>query len=162
LKEGRIPDDPDTLAQRGVEIQLGLPALIPDDYLPDVHARLVLYKRIAGARDEEALDELQVEMIDRFGLLPDPARHLFAISKLKQRAQALGIRKLELGPSNGRVVFAAKTKVEPLNVIRLVQREPKRYAFEGQDKLKLKREMATPEERLKIAHELIGMLGGRG
>jgi transcription-repair coupling factor (superfamily II helicase) len=162
VKEGRIPDDPASLSERGVEIQLGLPALIPDDYLPDVHARLVLYKRIAGARDADALDELQVEMIDRFGLLPDPAKNLFTISKLKQRAQALGIRKLELGPNGGRVLFTAKTKVEPMNVIRLVQREPKRYAFEGQDKLKLKREMNTPEERVRVATELLGVLGGRG
>ena len=162
VKEGRIPDDPASLAERGVEIQLGMAALIPDDYLPDVHARLMLYKRIAGARDEEELDELQVEMIDRFGLLPDPAKNLFAISKLKQRAQALGIRKLELGPNGGRVLFAKKTKVEPMNVIRLVQREPKRYAFEGQDKLKLKREMNTPEERVRVAAELLGVLGGRG
>jgi len=101
-------------------------------------------------------------MIDRFGLLPDPAKNLFAISKLKQRAQVLGIRKLELGPNGGRVLFAKKTKVEPMNVIRLVQREPKRYAFEGQDKLKLKREMNTPEERVRVAAELLGMLGGRG
>ncbi len=162
VKEGRIPDDPDAIAQRGVEIQLGLSALIPDDYMPDVTARLVLYKRISGARDADALDELQVEMIDRFGLLPDPARNLFIITRLKQRAQALGIRKLELGPNGGRVLFAAKTKVEPLTVIRLVQREPKRYSFEGQDKLKLKREMNTNEERLKVAHELLNTLGGRG
>ena len=162
VKEGRIPDDPDAAIDRGVEIQLGISALIPDDYLPDVHARLVLYKRISSARDEADLDELQVEMIDRFGMLPEPARHLFIITKLKQRAQALGIRKLELGPNGGRVLFAAKTRVDPTNLIRLVQREPKRYAFEGQDKLKLKRAMDTGAERLKIAHELIGMLGGQG
>jgi transcription-repair coupling factor (superfamily II helicase) len=162
VKEGRIPDDPDSAVDRGVEIQLGISALIPDDYLPDVHARLVLYKRISSARDEADLNELQVEMIDRFGMLPEPARHLFIITKLKQRAQALGIRKLELGPNGGRVLFAAKTRVDPTNLIRLVQREPKRYAFEGQDKLKLKRAMDTGAERLKIAHELIGMLGGQG
>jgi len=60
------------------------------------------------------------------------------------------------------VLFTAKPKVDPLNVIRLVQREPKRYAFEGQDKLKLKREMNTAEERVRVATELLGMLGGRG
>jgi transcription-repair coupling factor (superfamily II helicase) len=81
---------------------------------------------------------------------------------LKLRAQALGIRKLELGPAGGRVMFKAKTTVDPMNLIRLVQRDPKRYAFEGQDKLKLKREMALPEERVRMANELLGALGGRG
>ncbi|MBK8068067.1 MAG: transcription-repair coupling factor [Rhodanobacteraceae bacterium] len=162
LKEGRLPDDPLAALEQAVEIQLGIPALIPEDYLPDVHARLVLYKRISSARDDEALNELQVEMIDRFGLLPDPAKHLFIIAKMKLRAQALGIRKLELGPAGGRVIFKAKTTVDPMNLIRLVQRDPKRYAFEGQDKLKLKREMALPEERVRMANELLGALGGRG
>ncbi|MBL8244252.1 MAG: transcription-repair coupling factor, partial [Rhodanobacteraceae bacterium] len=162
LKEGRLPDDPLAALEQAVEIQLGIPALIPEDYLPDVHARLVLYKRISSARDDDALNELQVEMIDRFGLLPDPAKHLFIIARMKLRAQALGIRKLELGPAGGRVIFKAKTTVDPMNLIRLVQRDPKRYAFEGQDKLKLKREMALPEERVRMANELLGALGGRG
>ena len=89
----------------GAEVELHVPALIPDDYLPDVHARLTLYKRISSARDVDELRELQVEMIDRFGLLPDPAKHLFAIAELKLQATALGIRKLDLGDNGGRVQF---------------------------------------------------------
>jgi len=160
LKEGRIPDDPDSFAQRATDIQLGLPALIPDDYMPDVHSRLVLYKRISGAADAEALDELQVEMIDRFGLLPDPAKNLFAVARLKQRALALGIRKLELGANGGRVIFGPKTKVDPAIVIRMIQREPKKYAFEGQDRLKLRQPLETAPDRMRAAQELIGQLGG--
>jgi len=159
LKEGRIPDDPDSFAQRATDIQLGLPALIPDDYMPDVHSRLVLYKRISGAADAEALDELQVEMIDRFGLLPDPAKNLFAVARLKQRALALGIRKLELGANGGRVIFGPKTKVDPAIVIRMIQREPKKYAFEGQDRLKLRQPLETAPDRMRAAQELIGQLG---
>ena len=159
LKEGRLPDDPDGQAQRAIDIQLGLPALIPDDYMPDVHSRLMLYKRISGAHDEETLDELQVEMIDRFGLLPEPAKNLFAVARLKQRAQLIGIRKLELGPTGGRVIFAAKTKVDPAVVIRMIQREPKRFGFEGQDRLKIRQPLETAPERMRMAHELLKMLG---
>ncbi len=64
----------------GPEINLRVPALIPDDYLPDVHARLIMYKRIANAADEDGLKELQVEMIDRFGLLPEPTKNLVRIT----------------------------------------------------------------------------------
>src|SRR3546814_19499281 len=87
------------------DLELHIPALIPDDYLPDVHTRLTLYKRIASARDSEALRELQVEMIDRFGLLPEPAKNLFAVAELKLTATGLGIRKLDLGERGGRIEF---------------------------------------------------------
>lgn len=160
LKEGRIPDDPMDIAARGAEIELGFPALIPDDYLPDVHARLVLYKRISGAKTPLALEDIQVEMIDRFGLLPDAAKNLFAVARLKQRAQALGLKRVEMGAQSGRILFGAKPKIDPASLIRLVQREPKRYSFEGQDKLKLKRDMPTFDERLKVASEILTALGG--
>ena len=101
IRSGKLPDlDPSS--HHGTEIELHIPALIPNDYLPDVHARLTLYKRIASARDEDALRELQVEMVDRFGVLPDPARQLFAVTELKLEATRLGLRKLELGDKGGR------------------------------------------------------------
>src|SRR5690606_6414646 len=97
IRQGKLPDLDAGEEARGAEVELHAPALIPEDYLPDVHTRLTLYKRISSARDGDALRELQVEMIDRFGLLPDPVRHMFAIAELKLQAGALGIRKLELG-----------------------------------------------------------------
>src|SRR3546814_3571891 len=90
---------------------MNVPALIPDDYLPDVHARLTLYKRISSARNVDELRELQVEMIDRFGLLPDQVKHLFATAELKLQADALGIRKLDLGAEGGRLQFVEKPDV---------------------------------------------------
>jgi transcription-repair coupling factor (superfamily II helicase) len=125
IKRGELPDL-DGTAHHGAEVELHLPALIPDDYLPDVHARLTLYKRISSARDADGLRELQVEMIDRFGLLPDPARHLFAVAALKHDATALGIRKLDLGPAGGRVQFESKPRVDPMTVIQLIQRRTRR------------------------------------
>ena len=100
LKSGRQPQL-DRPLDHGSEIELQLPALLPDDYLPDVHARLVLYKRIASASNPQELRELQVEMIDRFGLLPGPAKNLLAVTELKLRTTPLGIRKLEAGPAGG-------------------------------------------------------------
>ena len=81
LKSGKVPDF-DLTSEHDAEVELHIPALIPDDYLADVHARLTLYKRIASARDTDALRELQVEMIDRFGLLPDSVKNLFAAAAL--------------------------------------------------------------------------------
>ncbi len=108
----------------GPDINLRVPALIPEDYLPDVHARLILYKRIANAADEDGLRELQVEMIDRFGLLPEPAKNLIRLTLLKLQAEKLGIVKVDAGPQGGRVEFAADTCVDPLVLIKMIQSQP--------------------------------------
>jgi transcription-repair coupling factor (superfamily II helicase) len=161
LREGRVPDLEGD--DRGhTEIELHMPALIPDDYIDDVHTRLMLYKRIAGAPDAEALAEMQVEMIDRFGILPEPTKHLFAVAELKQRAAALGVRKLDLGARGGRILFKAKPNIDPLTVIKMVQRLPKVYAFDGQDKLRIKLELPGAAERLRTAGEILAALGRPG
>ncbi|MFC4820219.1 transcription-repair coupling factor [Dokdonella ginsengisoli] len=160
LKQGKVPDF-DLASEHEAEVELHLPALIPDDYLPDVNTRLTLYKRIASARDEDALRELQVEMIDRFGLLPDPVRQLFAVTSLKLAATPLGIRKLEVGANGGRVIFRPQPAVEPLTVIRLIQSQPRVYALDGQDKLKFKMPLEGAAERLRAAGDLLAALGAR-
>ncbi len=157
LQSGKLPDF-DLSSEHETQIELHLPALIPDDYLPDVHARLTLYKRIAGARDDTALRELQVEMIDRFGLLPPQVKNLFAIAALKLRATPLGIKKLELGPNGGRVLFRDKPDVEPMTILRLIQQQPRVYKLDGQDKLRVKMELPDAVERLRVAQELLEML----
>jgi transcription-repair coupling factor (superfamily II helicase) len=157
IKSGKIPDL-DPALRHGAEVELNLPALIPDDYLPDVHARLTLYKRIAGARDDDRLKELQVEMVDRFGVLPDPAKQLFAVAELKLAATPLGIRKLELGPTGGRVVFLAQPTIDPMSVIRLIQGQPKVYSMEGPDKLRLRMELPDAASRLRTARGLLALL----
>ncbi|MEL6749718.1 MAG: transcription-repair coupling factor, partial [Pseudomonadota bacterium] len=87
------------------QIDLHIPALLPDDYVPDVHLRLIQYKRIASATTSADLRELKIEMIDRFGLLPEPAQHLLDVTSLKLRLTELGIRKIEAGPQGGRLLF---------------------------------------------------------
>ncbi|MEE1894063.1 transcription-repair coupling factor [Pseudomonas otitidis] len=142
----------------GPEINLRVPALIPEDYLPDVHARLILYKRIASAADEDGLKELQVEMIDRFGLLPEPTKNLVRLTLLKLQAEKLGIKKVDAGPQGGRIEFAADTCVDPLVLIKLIQGQPKRYKFEGATQFRFLVPMERPEERFNTLEVLFERL----
>jgi transcription-repair coupling factor (superfamily II helicase) len=160
IRSGKIPDlDPSI--RHGAEVELHLPALIPEDYLPDVHARLTLYKRIASARDEDALKELQVEMVDRFGLLPEQTKQLFAVTELKLAATRLGLRKLELGANGGRLHFLAQPNVDPMSVIRLIQSQSKVYSMDGPDKLRIRLELPDAASRLRTAKGLLLLLAGR-
>jgi transcription-repair coupling factor (superfamily II helicase) len=142
----------------GPEVNLRVPALIPDDYLPDVHTRLILYKRIASAADEDGLKELQVEMIDRFGLLPEPTKNLMRLTLLKLQAEKLGIKKVDAGPQGGRIEFAADTCVDPLVLIKLIQGQPNRYKFEGATLFKFQVPMERPEERFNTLEALLERL----
>ncbi|GAB2808790.1 transcription-repair coupling factor [Dyella kyungheensis] len=160
LKSGKVPDF-DLSSEHETEVELHLPALIPDDYLPDVHTRLTLYKRIASARNDEHLRDLQVEMIDRFGLLPDPAKQLFAIAQLKLMATPLGIRKLDFGANGGRITFRDKPELDPMAIIRLIQGQPRVYKLDGQDKLKVNLELPGATERMRSAQEVLVQLGAR-
>ena len=160
LKSGKLPDF-DLSSEHETEVELHLPALIPDDYLPDVHTRLTLYKRIASARNEDHLRDLQVEMIDRFGLLPDPAKQLFAVAQLKLMATPLGIRKLDFGANGGRITFRDKPEVDPMAIIRLIQSQPRVYKLDGQDKLKVNLELPGASERIRTAQEVLVSLGAR-
>ncbi len=159
IRSGKTPnmDQPFTL---GADINLRLSALIPEDYLPDVHNRLMLYKRISSADSDERLEELQVEMIDRFGLLPEPVKNLFAVSALKVRANVMGVRKIDAGPMGGRIEFAADTRVDPRRLIQLIQKEPRKYKLEGSDRLRFMDTMNVPETRLKFVRAMLETLSG--
>jgi len=160
LKSGKIPDF-DLSSEHETEVELHLPALIPDDYLGDVHARLTLYKRIASARSDDELRDLQVEMIDRFGLLPDPTKQLFAVATIKLMATPLGIRKLDFGANGGRIVFRENPEVDPMTIIKLIQRLPRVYKLDGQDKLKITLDLPGATERIRSAQEVLVVLGAR-
>ena len=157
LKSGRRPEL-DAPLSRGGEIELRVPALIPEDYLPDVHSRLVMYKRIASADSSDALRELQVEMIDRFGLLPEPLKNLFRITELKLKAQAMGVRKIEAGPQGGRILFDREPKVDPTMLIRIIQTQPKTYKLDGQDKLRFTLNLEDRETRFRAVEKLLDIL----
>jgi transcription-repair coupling factor (superfamily II helicase) len=135
LKDGIEPDIENTLQQE-TEVELRIPALIPENYLPDVHSRLILYKRISNAKDVATLDELQVEMIDRFGLLPPQAKNIFQITELKLKAQRLGIRKLEGNLTGGLITFNDKPNVDSTHLIHLIQTKPKQFKLDGPNRLR--------------------------
>ncbi|WP_292771257.1 transcription-repair coupling factor, partial [Methylophaga sp. UBA5113] len=157
LKSGKTPDL-DNMARHTVEIDLHVPALIPSDYLPDVHTRLVLYKRIAAAADKEALRELQVEMIDRFGLLPEPVQTLFAVHELRLKAKTIGIRKIDVYDQGGRLLFDKEPQVEPMTIIQLIQKQPSRFKLDGQDKLRFTDNMPDAESRILAIDSLLDNL----
>ncbi len=157
LKAGKEPDLESGL-HSGPELDLHVPALIPSDYMPDVHLRLVLYKRIAAAADAEALDELAAEMIDRFGPLPTPIDNLYRVTRLKLAAAALGLKRLDVGPQGGLVDFGTEHHVEPLTVMKLLQKEAKTYRLDGPSRLRFTRKAELPAERFKVAAELLAAL----
>jgi transcription-repair coupling factor (superfamily II helicase) len=160
LKSGEQPELEKPL-DHGAEVDLSVSALIPDDYLPDIHTRLIMYKRIASAENEEALRELQVEMIDRFGLLPDSAKNLFRVTSFKLKATPLGIRKIEFGLDGGRVLFNEQPIIDPVSVINLIQKQPNIYKMDGPDKLRVIKPLPTMEARVKMLDDLLDVLSGR-
>ncbi|SFX08076.1 transcription-repair coupling factor [Marinospirillum alkaliphilum] len=157
IRSGKTPN-PDLPLQRGTEINLHLPALIPDDYLPDVNTRLQLYKRIASTRDKAGLKELQVEMIDRFGLLPDATKNLFRLTDLRHQAEAMGIQRIDAGKDKGVLHFSSQTRVEPIKLVQLVQRQPQVYRLDGAQALKFTRSMEDAEKCFTALQQLLDAL----
>jgi transcription-repair coupling factor (superfamily II helicase) len=157
LKSGKVPQLDQPLHQ-GPEVDLHVPSLLPDGYLPDVHLRLVQYKRIAAAANADELRELQVEMIDRFGLLPQPAKNLFRIAEIKQAARALGLRKIDVGPGGGSVTFEAETRVEPATLIRYVQQNSRTHRLDGGTRLRFTLPLNSDEARFKAVEQMLEAL----
>jgi transcription-repair coupling factor (superfamily II helicase) len=157
IKSGKQPELMQPL-RHGAEVDLRLPALLPEDYIGDVHTRLILYKRIASLKSQKDLDEMRVELIDRFGLLPQPAKNLLRQATLRLRAQALGIRKLEAGSQGGRLLFDPKPPIDPMSIVKLMQKEPKTYQLGGQDTLRFSAPMEEVEARFKFVESLLEKL----
>ncbi|VVC76087.1 Transcription-repair-coupling factor [Aquicella siphonis] len=158
LKEGKEPDLDKSLLHHRSEIDLHLTALIPEDYLGDVQLRLQFYKRIANAKDQRALDDIQVEMIDRFGLLPDPLKNLIAITELKQKADALGILKIEAGDKGGKFEFTERPRVKPETIIRLIQIKSARYRLDGPSRLRFTLDRHEAKDRVRLVEQLLSEL----
>jgi len=148
LKEGRQPGL-DRPLDHGAEVDMHVVSLIPDNYMPDVHNRLIMYKRIASATDEDDLRELQVEMIDRFGLLPDAVKMLFRVTELKLRALPMGIHKIDIGENGGRLVFTKEPHVDTGKILQLIQSQPGLYRLDGNDKLRFSKDMPDIEDRFR-------------
>ncbi len=148
LKEGREPSLED-LTNQQTEVELRMPSLLPEDFIPDVNTRLSFYKRIASAKKPGELDELKVELIDRFGLLPDAARNLLDIARLRQQAQKMGIRKIEAHDKGGVIEFAEKNHVDPVWLIGLLQKSPQHFRLDGPTRLKFFQDLSERKNRME-------------
>jgi len=154
LRKGEIPDV-DAPLETGTEVKFHVPALIPDDYLPNISTRLVLYKRVAQAKSKEQLDEVQVEMIDRFGLLPDATKQLFVQAEMRLRAQRLGISTIDVGAGGGSVKFEDTTPVPVNALIQLLQSNPKEFKLAGSDTLRFVKILESAAERKQYVDGLL-------
>lgn len=159
LKEGKAFDINEP--EKDTEIELHLPALIPEDYLPDVHERLILYKRIASAADEPALSELQVEMIDRFGLLPQPVKNLFEIASIRIVAKEAGIIKVDLSERGGYILFGESPDIDTGIIIELIQTQDHIYRLDGNTKLKINYQSENEGKRVNFLKTLLDRLQGK-
>ena len=146
LKAGR---EPDLLKPLNVstEINLHTPALLPETYCGDVHERLVIYKRLANCSEETALDQLQEELIDRFGLLPPPTQTLVDCHRLRILGKPLDLLKIDASAQAIMVQFGVDTPIHPHRVIQLVQQK-RHYKLAGQDKLRIEKKLENVRERV--------------
>ncbi|KYK85451.1 transcription-repair coupling factor, partial [Aggregatibacter actinomycetemcomitans serotype d str. SA2200] len=154
LKEGREPSL-DELTQQQTEIDLRVPSLLPEDYLGDVNMRLSFYKRIAGAENTEALDELKVELIDRFGALPQATRNLLQIAQLRLDLKPLNVIRLDANAQGGFIEFAPNADLDPMIFLQLIQRNPSVYRFDGPHKFRFSKDLTDNKVRLEFVADLV-------
>jgi len=150
---GAIPSRPP-----GTEVNLHAPTLLPEYYIPDIHLRLILYKRIANARDAESLQLLREEIIDRFGRLPEPATLLFQATAIKLRATAIGIRRLDAGAKGLKVEFTDNPNLDPAAMIHLLQSAPKLYRLDGPSRLRVMTDLTDTASRIQAIEKLLTSL----
>ncbi|KAE9542120.1 transcription-repair coupling factor [Ursidibacter maritimus] len=154
LQEGREPTL-DEITQQQVEIELRVPALLPDDYVPDVNMRLSFYKRIASCENVEGLKDLKIELIDRFGLLPEATKNLFQITQLRHLAKGLGLKKVDAGINGGYLEFKPTAQPDPMKFLKLIQSDKQTYKFDGPHKFRFSKPMENSVERLAFVSSLI-------
>ena len=151
LKAGREPDLDEPLGVT-TEVNLHVPALLPEAYCAGVHERLVIYKRLANCENEDALDDLKEELIDRFGLLPPPTESLVAAHQLRIAGKAVGVKKIDSAPERTIITFKPKPSFEPIKLIMLIQKDG-RYRLHGQDKVKIERPVPALNDRTRMVRE---------
>ncbi|PJC88124.1 transcription-repair coupling factor [Vibrio sp. HA2012] len=154
LKEGKEPSL-DELLREQTEVELRIPALLPDDYIPDINTRLSMYKRIASVRNSDELAEMKVELIDRFGLLPDAAKNLLTTSSIKLEAAQICIRKIEAHDKGGYIEFYPNADINPMFLVKLLQSAPQKYSMDGPTKVKFTLSLTDRRERTRFIQELL-------
>jgi len=160
LRSGKEPDLLSPL-QATTDVNLGVPALLPNDYCPDVHERLSLYKRFAGTNDFSELMGLREELVDRFGDLPDQAKSFYETHRLRLEMTGFGIKKIDATPASIQIQFIPNPPIDPMKIIQLIQ-SSKFIQLNGQDKLKVlpqkDREFEKLEQRLDAIRQILRRL----
>ncbi|MCG3765033.1 transcription-repair coupling factor [Vibrio cincinnatiensis] len=154
LKSGKEPSL-DELLREQTDVELRIPALLPDDYIPDINTRLSMYKQIASVLHQDELIELKVELIDRFGKLPDAALNLLTIADLKLTAATLKIRKIEAHDKGGYIEFYPNADINPMFLVKLLQAQPKIFAMDGPTKFKFTRTLVDRRERIQFIADML-------
>lgn len=157
LQAGKNPSLQD-LTQSQAEIDLQLPSLLPETYIGDVNLRLSFYKRIASSENKQELEQLKIELIDRFGLLPEPSKNLFTLSELRLRLKPFGVKRLQANDKGGFIEFFDNAELDPMAFLKLIQKDPVSFRFEGQTKFKFVAELEENEKRLTFVKTLIEKL----
>ncbi len=147
LREGREPSL-ETMTRREVSVELHIPALFPDSYISDVGSRLQLYKRLASAADDAEVEEIQAEIVDRFGRLPPEAGNVIRVTKLKLLSQKLGVRSVEMNARYGSIEFGDKIHVSFDYLKSLVTERGKEFGLDGASRLRLAESCPDPDLRL--------------
>ncbi|MBU3621612.1 transcription-repair coupling factor [Polynucleobacter sp. CS-Odin-A6] len=147
LKSGKEPDLLSPL-QATTDVNLGVPALLPSDYCPDVHERLSMYKRFAGTADFSELMGLREELVDRYGDLPDQAKSLYETHRLRLEMASFGIKKIDASPAAIQIQFIPNPPIDPMKIIQLIQ-SSKYIQLNGQDKLKILPQKVSDFEKLE-------------
>ena len=157
IQKGKTPnfDAPLSLT---AEINLHMPALIPDDYLGDVHQRLLFYKRISNTDTQEKLDHIRMELIDRFGIPPQAVKQLFAVHQLRLKAEQLGITKIDIGTNGGHIEFSPDTPVQAMSIIQMMQKHPTYFRMDGGQRLKVMVMLQDAEKRIQFIADLLNSL----
>ncbi len=157
IQQGKTPnfDAPLSLT---AEINLHIPALIPDEYLGDVHQRLLFYKRISNTDTQEKLDNIRMELIDRFGVPPQSVKHLFSVHQIRLKAEQLGITKIDINTQGGNIEFSPDTPVQAITIIQLMQKHPTYYRMEGGQRLKVMVRLEEQEKRIQFINDLLAKL----
>jgi transcription-repair coupling factor (superfamily II helicase) len=133
-----------------------LPALLPDDYIPDINTRLSTYKRIASVANNDELAELKVELIDRFGVLPDATKNLLSVSELKLAAAAIKAKKIEAHDKGGFLEFYPDADINPAYLVKLLQSQPQKFSMEGPTKFKFTVPLVDRRKRIQFVGDLLG------
>lgn len=155
LKEGKEPSL-DELLRDQTEVEMRLPALLPDDYIPDINTRLSMYKQIASVSTEEELGELKIELIDRFGLLPDATKNLLSVAQLKLDAAALKVKKIEAHDKGGFIEFYPDADINPMFLVKLLQSQPQKFAMDGPTKFKFTIPLVDRRKRIQFVNDMLG------